>query len=100
MGDACSIGLPFIVITILAVAISLVVVVVGLVLIVLVVTIIAVAVAIAIVGIMATALLRVRHAGVNYKKLLWQVSNCSIGWLAAVVAHLKAMTFAVEQGMG
>lgn len=84
----------------MAIAISLVVVVVGLVLVVLVVTIVAIAVAIAIVGIVATALLRVRHAGVNYEKSLWQIRNCSIGWLAAVVAHLKAMTFAVEQGMG
>ena len=61
--------IPFIIIAILAIAIALVVVVIGLVLIVLVVTIVT-AVDIAIIGIVATALLRVRHAEVNYEKLL------------------------------
>ena len=53
----------------------MIVFVVGLVVVVLIITIIAVA--IAIIGIVATALLRVRHAGVNYKNLLWQVRNWS-----------------------
>lgn len=51
----------------MAIAIALVVVVVGLVLVVLVVTVIAVA--IAIIGIVATALLRVRHAGSQLQKI-------------------------------
>lgn len=51
-------------------------VVVGLVLIVLVVCIVAVAVAIAVVGVVATALLRVRHAEVNYRKLLVASQIC------------------------
>ena len=96
---ACSINVPFVIVAILAIAITLVVVVViGLVLVVLVVTIIAVAVAI--IGIVATALLRVRHAEVNCKKLLWQIRNWSRWWFAVMGAHLKAVTFAVEQGMG
>jgi len=72
---ASSVDVPFIVIAVLAIAIALIVVVVGLVVVVLIITIIAVA--IAIIGIVATALLRVRHAGVNYKNLLWQVRNWS-----------------------
>ena len=96
---ACAIDVPFIIVAILTIAIALVVVVViGLVLVVLVVTIIAVAVAI--IGIVATALLSVRHAGVNYKKLLWRVRNWFRRWFAVMGAHLKAVTFAVKQGVG
>ena len=71
----CKNDLPIIIVAVLTIAITLVVVVVGLVLVVLVVTIIAVAVAV--VGVMATALLRVRHAVVNYKRLLCQVRRSS-----------------------
>lgn len=77
--------------------IALVVVVVGLVLVVLVVTIIAVTVAI--IGIVATALLRVRHAGSQLQKITVARQKLIQQWFAAVDAHLKAVTFAVKQGM-